>query len=204
MIDQPFRNVLPQFTGPLIRYYERLGLTPNQVTLAALGFAAAATVFTAVGWVWLALIFWWAGRLFDGTDGIYARATGQATPFGAFLDIVSDMAAYSLMLFGFSSLYPDLSSHWLVMMFLYVLCITGALSLGAIERELRLDSQDNRGIRLAAGLAEGGETGIAYTLFLLFPEQIHWLAKIWIFVLCTTVVARTLLARRLLRSRQEL
>lgn len=198
MIDQPFRNMLPQFTGPLIRVYQQFGLTPNHITLGALGLALIATLCTAAGWTWLALFFWWVGRLFDGTDGIYARATQQATPFGAFLDIVCDMASYSMMLFGFGVLYPEIGSHWQIMMFLYVLCITGALSLGAIEREQHLASGDNRGIRLAAGLAEGGETGIAYTLFLLFPAQINWLAKLWILVLLTTVVARAVLAKRIL------
>ena len=64
-----------------------------------------------------------------------------------------------------------------------------------------MEPRDDRGLRLGAGLAEGGETGIAYTLFLLFPAHLDWLTGIWIGVLVVTVVARTLLARRTLGGR---
>jgi phosphatidylglycerophosphate synthase len=199
MIDQPFRNILPRYTNSLVDLYKRLGLTPNQITLGGLVLACMAAFATAHGWVWLALAIWWGGRLFDGTDGIYARATDQTSEFGAFFDILCDMASYSVMIFGFASLYPELQGSWMIMLFFYVLCITGALSLGAIEQKLALESKDNRGIRLAAGLAEGGETGIAYSLFLLFPSQIKVLSTLWILVLFVTVLARALLAYKILK-----
>ncbi len=155
-------------------------------------------MLTAADWPWLAIAVWWLGRLLDGTDGIYARATGQTTHFGAFLDIVCDMAAYSVMIFAFAYRHPELTPLWLLILFFYVLCITGAVSLGAAMRELNVNSDDNRGIRLAAGLAEGGETGIAYTLFLLFPANITFTASLWIIVLATTVLARVFLAKKTL------
>jgi phosphatidylglycerophosphate synthase len=198
MIDQPFRQILPKLVEPLVKWYERKGLHPNQLTFAALALAVLAALLTAIGWYWLALLSWWLGRLLDGTDGIYARATGQTSHCGAFLDIVCDMAAYSVMIFAFAYRHPELNYLWFLILFLYVLCITGALSLGAAMRELNVNSEDNRGIRLAAGLAEGGETGIAYTLFLLFPNQIGILASIWVIVLLTTVVARGYLAKQTL------
>jgi len=55
--------------------------------------------------------------------------------------------------------------------------------------------------RRATGIDGGfapAHAGLAYTLFLLFPGQLGWLTTIWIGVLVTTVVARTILARRLL------
>jgi phosphatidylglycerophosphate synthase len=198
MIDQPFRQILPKFAEPLIKWYERKGLHPNQITFAALGIAVLAALLTAIGWYWMAIMTWWLGRLLDGTDGIFARATGQTSHFGAFLDILCDMAAYSLMIFAFAYRHPELMPLWLLILFFYVLCITGALSLGAAMRELNVNSDDNRGIRLAAGLAEGGETGIAYTLFLLFPEHIAIIASVWIVILAITVIARCFLAKKTL------
>jgi phosphatidylglycerophosphate synthase len=198
MIDQPFRQILPKFAEPLIKWYERKGLHPNQITFAALGIAVLAALLTALGWYSLAILTWWLGRLLDGTDGIFARATGQTSHFGAFLDIVCDMAAYSLMIFAFAYRHPELMPLWLLILFFYILCITGAVSLGATLRELNVSTNDNRGIRLAAGLAEGGETGIAYTLFLLFPERIAITASLWIVILATTVVARGILAKKTL------
>jgi phosphatidylglycerophosphate synthase len=197
MIDGPFRTVLPRFTTPLIRLYLKLGLTPNLITLLALVLGFVAAFLCAIGASWGAMIVWWFGRLFDGTDGIFARETGQSSAFGAYLDIVSDMCAYSVMILGFSILHPDLASTWAVILVLYVLCITSALAFGSMEATLHRPAHDNRGLRLGAGLAEGGETGIAYSAFLIFPSHVPWLTKIWISSLIVTVLSRTLMAARL-------
>lgn len=197
MLDGPFRAVLPRFTTTLIRLYGQLQLTPNHVTISGLVCAVSAAGLTAVGLPWGAIAVWWLGRIFDGTDGIYARESGQVTPFGGYLDVVVDMAAYGVMVIGFAVWQPQLSMVWLGMMFMYVLCITSALAWGGIEREHGLDaSTDNRTLRLAAGLAEGGETGIAYTLFLMFPAYLPALTGLWLGVLFMTVLTRSFLARR--------
>lgn len=70
--------------------------------------------------------------------------------------------------------------------------------MGSLE-EIKIPTSNNRGLRLAAGIAEGGETGVAYTLFLLFPGNIKILVEIWIIVLVFTVAARLWLAKTALR-----
>ena len=200
MIDNSFRAVLPRYVGPLLRLYARVGLTPNGVSILAFVLAAVAGIFILAGWPLAAIAAWWIGRLFDGTDGIYARETGQSSSFGAYFDIVLDMAAYSLVVLALDHVHPELHDSWLLILFLYVLCITSALALGTQEAAVDLPARDDRRLRLGAGLAEGGETGIAYTLFLLLPAHLDVLTAVWIAVLATTVVARTLLAWRRLRG----
>lgn len=199
MIDDPFRSKLPRFVGPILRLYKILNLSPNQVTLMALLLGSVSSYLVSQQFFITAAIIWWIGRLLDGTDGIYARATNQTSAFGAHLDILADMASYSMMIFGFSIAFPNLHILWITIMFLYVLCITGALSLGSLEDKQKIPNHNNRGLRLATGIAEGGETGIAYTLFLLFPDHIKLLAVVWIGVLIITVLARLWLARMELR-----
>jgi phosphatidylglycerophosphate synthase len=179
--------------------YKSMGLTPNRIT--ALGFVLSLVSAYLVSQYLLipALAVWWLGRLLDGTDGIYARQTNQQTAFGAHLDILCDMASYSVMMLGFFVAFPNLHLNWIIILLLYVLCITGALSLGSFEEKNKMPSSDNRGLRLAAGIAEGGETGIAYTLFLLFPKYLNILTTIWIVVLMATIVARLILAKRELK-----
>ncbi|MFP6655880.1 MAG: CDP-alcohol phosphatidyltransferase family protein, partial [Myxococcota bacterium] len=198
MIDNAFRSLLPRFVGPLLSLYARLGWTPNQVTM--LGFVIALVASAAVAWHlwWAALVLWWLSRLMDGTDGIYARASGQESDFGAYFDIVLDMAAYGAMVLAFAIAVPDLQGRWMAMLFLYVLCIATALSLGMQEAKRGMIPRDERGLRLGAGLAEGGETGLAYSVFLLFPAILEISTMIWIAILTTTVIARTWLAYRLL------
>lgn len=198
MIDDPFRKLLPRYTKKVVDFYQTLGLTPNHITLVGLAFAMAAAFLVSKGDYGVALLVWWLGRLADGTDGIYARQSGQATPFGAYLDIVCDMLSYSLMILAFAKVHPDLAFWWQVILLLYVLCITSALALGSLQEQGASNSTDNRGLRLGAGLAEGGETGLAYSLFLIFPGFIEPLVWVWVGVLMTTVIARSLLARALL------
>ncbi|MCP4004253.1 MAG: CDP-alcohol phosphatidyltransferase family protein [bacterium] len=200
MIDNAFRGILPRFARPLTRLYAKLNLTPNGVSVIAFALGCLAALCVAQGWALAAVALWWVGRLADGTDGIYARETGQASSFGAYFDIVLDMAAYGIMIVGFAFLHPELQTNWLLIQFLYVLCIASALALGMQEAALDLQPRDDRGLRLGAGLAEGGETGIAYTAFLFFPQHVEALSQFWILVLSITVIARTLLARRQLAS----
>lgn len=195
MIDNAFRALVPRFAGPLLALYTRMGWTPNHVTVLGFAIALLASLAVASGHEWVALGLWWVSRLADGTDGLFARRTGRETDFGAYLDIVLDMAAYGSMVLGFAYAWPAFGAQWLATVFFYVLCIASALALGMEEAKRNLPPRDNRGLRLGAGLAEGGETGIAYSVFLLFPEHLAITTWIWVAILATTVVARTALAR---------
>jgi phosphatidylglycerophosphate synthase len=200
MIDNAFRALLPRFVGPIVALYGRRGWTPNHVTAFGFMIAVFASVAVALQFWWLALVLWWLSRLADGTDGVYARESGQASDFGAYFDIVLDMAAYGAMVLGFAIAAPEFQAQWMGMLFLYILCISTALALGMQEAKREIPLRDNRGLRLGAGLAEGGETGIAYSIFLLFPNHLGMSTTIWIGVLIVTVVARTSLAYRTLRA----
>jgi phosphatidylglycerophosphate synthase len=199
MIDNAFRAILPRFVAPVLALYDRLGWTPNQVS--ALGFVIAliASAAVAANFWWAAAVLWWLSRLADGTDGLYARVSGQESDFGAYFDIVLDMAAYGAMVVGFAIAVPELQTQWMAMLFLYILCIASALSLGMQEAKRDLAPRDDRGLRLGAGLAEGGETGIAYSVFLLLPAYLEISTTIWVAILATTVIARSFLAYRVLR-----
>jgi phosphatidylglycerophosphate synthase len=201
MIDGYARNLLPGLTGGLISFYRRLGVTPNQLTVLGCAIALVAALLVSAGHAWSAVVVWWLGRLVDGTDGILARATGRVSAFGGYLDITLDMAAYSVMVLGFYFWQPQFAPLWMITLILYILAITSALSLGALERARGVDG-DNRSLKLAAGLAEGGETGISYTLMLLLPQFISVLLPLWILVLAATFAARTVLAWRLLGRSQ--
>lgn len=194
MIDSPFRKILPRYTTPLIQLYQKLGLTPNHVTVAGFILSLGASLAIAQGQSWQALALWWLGRLFDGTDGIYARATGQQSDFGGYLDITLDMASYGSMILGFALFHPSYGIYWSAILFLYVLCITTALAFGALQEKIGKNEVQNRSLHLASGLAEGGETGVAYSLFVIAPNFLDILLPLWIAVLAITVISRTLLA----------
>lgn len=196
MIDNSFRALLPRYVAPLIRLLAKIGLTPNQITVLGLLIALASAYLVFRGEFMWALLTWWLSRLLDALDGIYARTYSQTSDLGAFLDIQFDMLAYSAMVIAFYFQFPELSLQWLIILLCYVLCIAGALGLGSFETERGLADDSQRGLRIAVGLAEGGETGIFYSLFLLFPAWLATTTWIWIGVLAITITARLLLAKK--------
>ena len=85
---------------PIALAMGRAGLTPNALTL--IGFA-----ITTIGAVLVGLQLWIVGGLvvffggvFDMFDGTLARATGQASPLGAFMDSVFDKLGEIIVFLG--------------------------------------------------------------------------------------------------------
>ncbi len=200
MIDNPFRERLATRAAPFVKLLGALGLTPNQVSCMGLAIGLGAAFLVASGYFIAAIVVWWISRLLDGLDGIYARASNQTSDFGAFIDIQFDMLAYCAMIAAFYWQFPQYAWQWLLIMLAYVLCISGALGLGSFENKQGLKDSGGRGLRLAVGLAEGGETGLAYTVFLLLPNFLNITSWVWIAVLVITILARLLLARAELKG----
>jgi CDP-diacylglycerol---glycerol-3-phosphate 3-phosphatidyltransferase len=92
-----------QLLRPFLNLLTRIGVTPNQVTLAAmmlsLGYGAALALAPQCLGLWLALPFFLLLRMaLNAIDGMLANATGNKTALGALLnelcDQVSDVALY--------------------------------------------------------------------------------------------------------------
>ena len=85
----PFRQQLLPATGPLVSLLARLGVHPNFLSASQVvgGFAVLALVPTHPR---LAFLLFLALLVIDGIDGALARATGQASGFGALVDQYCD------------------------------------------------------------------------------------------------------------------
>jgi len=68
----------------------RARITPNQLTLAGLVLAIIAGVLAAIGSLSLAALVLLLSGFLDALDGELARQSDSQTPFGAFLDSISD------------------------------------------------------------------------------------------------------------------
>jgi phosphatidylinositol phosphate synthase len=99
-ISNDTRGRIKKVFEPIALGMGRLGLTPDGLTL--IGFA-----ITVIGAALLAGQFWLAGGLvvflggvFDMFDGTLARATGQVSKLGEFMDSVFDRAGEVLVYLG--------------------------------------------------------------------------------------------------------
>jgi phosphatidylglycerophosphate synthase len=85
---------------PIALALGRLGLTPNALTVIGFGIACLAAVAAgAQAWLVAGLLVIFGG-VFDMFDGTLARATGQTSPLGAFMDSTFDKAGEILVFLG--------------------------------------------------------------------------------------------------------
>lgn len=99
-ISNDARSRVKRTFEPIALAMGRLGLTPDALTLIGFGITVLAAVLLG-GELWLIgglVVF--IGGAFDMFDGTLARATGQVSPLGAFMDSVFDRWGEALVYLG--------------------------------------------------------------------------------------------------------
>ena len=99
-ISNDTRGRVKKIGEPIALFFGRLGLTPDGLTLIGFG-------ITTIGAILLGLQLWvvgglvvFVGGVFDMFDGTLARATGQVSKLGAFMDSVFDRWGEALVYVG--------------------------------------------------------------------------------------------------------
>lgn len=200
MFDEPFRTRFEAWARPIVPALTRLGVTANQITITTFILALFAAALIAWDRPVAGLAVWVVSRIGDGLDGVLARRTERASPFGGYLDVTLDMAGYAAIVLGFAMAHPELSVAWLAVLTGYIIVITTTLALSDAGRlSGRRISPTNRTLQFTPGLTEAGETSVMYGLWVVFPQQLPWLVWVWVAALAVTALQRTYLAWRLLR-----
>ncbi len=75
---------------PLATFFNRIGLTPNTMTLLGLAGNFAGAYFVAQGQMAVGGLLILVSTPFDALDGAMARLRGEANEWGAFVDSVTD------------------------------------------------------------------------------------------------------------------
>ena len=90
LVSSGLRQRVRGTATPFATVLGRLGLTPNALTVAGFLISGAAAVLAGMQ-LWLAAgVVSLVGAIFDMFDGALARATGQTSKFGGFLDSTLD------------------------------------------------------------------------------------------------------------------
>ena len=215
MLDAPVRRVLERPLDRAASVLDRTWVTPDRLSLAGLVLALASAVLAALALWPAALAAWLVSRVLDGLDGPLARRRGggTGTEAGGFLDITADFAAYGAGVLGVAlgatgALEGRTPETWEWVGFLAVLLayyVNGAAFLAFSSSAERVERnggrarlEDGRTFSFLGGLAEGTETIVVHSLWLLVPGAAPVVAWVWAGVVGVSAVQRVVVGRRLL------
>lgn len=117
--------------SPIAKFFLRIGLTPNSITIFGLILFIISSYFCLIGKWYFTLIFVICGSIMDGIDGVMARIGEKKSTFGAVLDSTSDriteMAILGSLLFFY--LYSSLPYKLYAAIVCYIsLCVSLLIS----------------------------------------------------------------------------
>jgi phosphatidylglycerophosphate synthase len=143
-------------------------------------------------------------RVLDGLDGALARLRGS-TDWGAYLDIVCDFIVYVSIPVGFGLSDPAYLQAALLLCASFTLTGVSFLAFAAVaeKRGVTAHERAKKGFLYSRGIAEGGETILAFVLFCLFPSAFPMLATVFAALCVLTAVQRSLLAYAIFHERAE-
>lgn len=161
-LRERFEGPLRAQLEPVVRWLAMRQVTPNQVTLVALGLSLLAALCIGVGWLRLAALVLIVAGLGDLVDGMLARATDQESPFGAFFDSTLDRLSEGAVLAAVA--YRFASNGQPLLVALVVLALLGSLLVSyararaqalGVECKVGLMSRAERTVLLITGLLLG-------------------------------------------------
>lgn len=187
-----YKDRIAGWTDPFARLLLRFRLRPNHLTILGLGTSILAALAFARGRERLGGGFLILSGLFDFFDGSLARLSGQATPFGAFLDSVIDRYSDLVVLLGLLFLFIRAGKSPEII-------LTMAALVGTVMVSYTKARAQSIGVACEIGLMERPERQIcliAGALLNLLPLALWVLAILVNF----TAVQRIFYTRRMVRA----
>jgi CDP-diacylglycerol--glycerol-3-phosphate 3-phosphatidyltransferase len=178
----------------------RTRVTPNALTAAGVTLCAASAVLIWFGdhneWLvyWSAAVLFVVGSILDILDGALARFGGKATPFGAFLDSISDRVSEGFVLTAVALVF---SRHGNDVALAFAIAAIGGSFLVSYARS----KAELLGLRGDVGFGSRAERVVVITAGLVFAPWggLQWAIYFLAATAWLTVLQRILHVRRELR-----
>ena len=186
MINAQLRQVWDRVIRPVGRGFARSGLTPNQITYLGVGVQIGVAVLILEGRLLAAGLAGILAAVSDVLDGAVAKARGQPSRYGAFLDSTTDRLSDALYYVPLAWLYgvdPDIVERdepWVAAVALAALVMTFLVSYAKARAE-------SLGYECNVGIAERAERLIILILALLFDVVPPALVLLLVLALITFV-----------------
>ncbi|MCV2490130.1 CDP-alcohol phosphatidyltransferase family protein [Geodermatophilus sp. YIM 151500] len=208
MLDAAARRVLDAPLGRLAAGLDRPGVTPDRLTGLGLALGLGSAVTAALQLWAVALVLWLVSRLADGLDGPLARrrrargAPGDAGS-GGFFDITADFCVYGTTVVGVAigAARGHGAPVWpfLLVLLAYYVNGTAFLAFSSIAERSGRRLDDGRSLSFLGGLAEGTETIVVHSLWLLLPQHADVVAGCWAALVALSAGQRVVAGYRALR-----
>lgn len=190
-MDQPVPQKSPKTFSDLLRvrfkgvldpigaFLNKIGITPNTMTLLGLaGHIGAAYLLARGEMLWGGVVVMIMGP-FDALDGTMARLRGKTSRFGGFLDSVIDRYA-ELFLLGGLLFYYSSQQLWLPVILVYV------AAAGSVMVSYTRSRGETANFKVTAGLMTRVERYIVIVMSLLFNRPI---IALWILAILGNLTA---------------
>lgn len=201
MKDTMLREQKDRVLAPLAERF-LAGVSPMSLTVTAVGVGLLSAAAVIGGYLWIGLALWLLNRALDGLDGLVARVHSKKSDLGGYFDLMLDFVIYLAVPISFVIATPSLDRIWALVFLLgtYQINTLSWTLLSAILEKRRLASASSRltSIEMPAGLIEGAETVVFYSLFFLLPGYITYLFVIMGALVIVTVVQRVWWAHKYL------
>jgi phosphatidylglycerophosphate synthase len=196
MLDRVIRRVIDPALDRLGAGLASYGTKADQVTLVGFAFGIAAAIAVASGQFAAALVLFTINRIMDGIDGAVARAS-HISDRGGFLDVMADFGVYGAIPLAFAYHAPTQNAlSAAVLLFCFYVNGASFLAYAALEAKHRMSSKPvaRKSFYYSAGLMEGTETIIFFSVMLAVPRQFAVLALVFAALTLLTAVMRCSLA----------
>jgi CDP-diacylglycerol---glycerol-3-phosphate 3-phosphatidyltransferase len=161
MLDNQFRGGFEKGIRPVGVSLRRLGITADHLTILGVVVSVAMAVSVAFGQLPLALLFLVLAGVTDILDGTVAKASGTASPRGAFFDSVADRVSDALFFGGIAWYFAATRPGLLVMLPMAVMASSMLISYERAKAE-------SMGLSAKGGIMERAERMILLGVGLLF------------------------------------
>lgn len=180
MFDGHFRANAESTLKPVGQQLKRTGITADQLTVLGVLMAVGASVAIGFGALRLGLLLLVLAALPDVLDGAVAKASGTASPRGAFFDSVADRFTDGLLFLGVAWYLSTVQPGRIAVL---PMAVMGASILISYERA----KAEGLGYEAKGGLMERAERLVALGLGLLFNQLL--IPILWVMLALTLLTA---------------
>jgi len=198
MLDSVMRKIIDLPLNKTALFFKSSSITGTHITLIGFCFGLTACAFAFTQDYMAGIIFLTLNRICDGLDGPIARARGEASDFGGYLDILLDFVIYAGFPFTVGLGIGTIEAISATAFALFSIIGTGVsfLTYATIcaKRGIETELQGKKTFYFSNGLMEGTETIIFMVSLCIFPHYFVPLCMIFGTLCILTTILRIRMA----------